>query len=66
MGNEIKFAREPLQQFVKEVLQRLGLPPADAEIEADILKQSCRQNCRRDVAQRHAQARRNLKTCLWI
>lgn len=37
MGSEIKFAREPLQQFVKEVLQRLGLPPADAEIEAEVL-----------------------------
>ncbi|MEE8318044.1 MAG: Ldh family oxidoreductase, partial [Dehalococcoidales bacterium] len=37
MGSEIRFAREPLQQFVKEVLRRLGLPPADAEIEAEVL-----------------------------
>ncbi len=37
MGSEIKFAREPLQQFVKEVLLRLGLPPADAAIEAEVL-----------------------------
>ena len=37
MQSEAKVAWEPLQQFVKEVLIRVGMSPKDAEIEAEVL-----------------------------
>ncbi len=37
MGGEIRLAREPLQNFVRDVLLRIGMPQADAETEAEVL-----------------------------
>lgn len=37
MGSEIRFARESLQNFVRDVLGQIGMPQADAEIEAEVL-----------------------------
>ena len=35
--DEVRVAWEPLQEFTKEVFVRAGLPPQDAQIEAEVL-----------------------------
>lgn len=34
---EVRVAREPLKEFTKEVFVRVGVPPEDAETEAEVL-----------------------------
>jgi hypothetical protein len=36
-GDEIRIAWEPLQRFTRDVFLEVGLPPKNAEIEAEIL-----------------------------